>query len=53
MRYAAAGKPANTLKQKLRVSDSTLCPPQRNLAMNIQEAMGGVVLEDVCHKLRR
>lgn len=50
---AVAGQPANSLKKKLNVSDSTLDTYKRNLAADIRETMGADVLEAVCRRPRR
>ncbi len=50
VRCAVAGQPANTLKRKLKVSDSTLSTFKRNLAADIREAMGEDVLDVVCRQ---
>ncbi len=50
VRCAVAGQPANSLKRKLKVSDSTLSACKRNLAADIREVMGADVLATVCRR---
>ncbi len=52
VRCAVDGQPANSLKRKLRVSDSTLSTFKRSLATDIREVMGADVLETVCRRPR-
>ena len=52
VRCAVQGQPANTLKGKLRVSDSALSDYKRALAADIREAMGEDVPEEVCRRPR-
>ena len=49
---AVAGQPANSLKKKLRVSDSTLSTFKHNLASDIRDTMGTDVLDAVCRRPR-
>jgi len=50
VRCAVAGQPANSLKRRLRVSDSTLSTVKKCLATDVHAAMGVDVLHEVCRK---